>query len=76
MRQARCFAMPLLVVLAALWLSEGAAAQAAGAAGPPRAEIWGGVVVAMPLSDGALTLDHEPRCAWAARPSRAAPTRS
>lgn len=60
MRQARCVAMPLLVVLAALWLPEGAAAQAAGAAGPPRAEIWGGVVVATPLSDGALTLDHEP----------------
>ncbi|HSP91902.1 MAG TPA: hypothetical protein VLN08_13390 [Vicinamibacterales bacterium] len=60
MRQARCFAIPLLVVLAALWLSEGAAAQAAGTAGPPRAEIWGGLAVAMPVSNGALTLDHEP----------------
>jgi len=60
MRQARCVAMPLLVVLAALALSEGTAAQAVGAAGPPRAEMWGGFVVAMPLSDGALTLDYAP----------------
>jgi len=60
MRQVRGLAMPLLVVLAALWLPEGAAAQAAGPAGPPRAEIWGGLAVAMPLSNGALTLDHEP----------------
>lgn len=60
MRQARCFVMPLLVVLAAVCLSEGAAAQAAGTAGPPRAEIWGGLAVAMPVSNGTLTLDHEP----------------
>ena len=60
MRQARCVAMPLLVVLGALWLSEGAAAQTAGTAAPPRAELWGGLAVAMPVSNGTLTLDHEP----------------
>ena len=60
MRRARCFVMPLLIALVELWLPEGAAAQAAGTAGPPRAEIWGGWVVAMPVSNGALTLDHAP----------------
>ncbi len=60
MRQARCVARPLLVVLAALWLPECAAARAVGTAGLPRAEIWGGLAAAMPAGQGSLILDHEP----------------
>ena len=60
MRQARRFTTTLIVVLAAFWLPGKAAAQTAGTAGPPRAEIWGAWAVAMPISNGSLESAYEP----------------
>jgi hypothetical protein len=60
MRQARRFAMPMMAVLTAFWLPGVAAAQIAGKADPPRAEIWGAWAVAMPISNGTLESAHEP----------------
>jgi len=59
-RRARRFTLALIVVLAALWLPGEAAAQAAGAIDPPRAEIWGAWAVAMPISNGTLDVAYEP----------------
>jgi hypothetical protein len=60
MRQVRGVAMPTIIVLAALWLPAEAAAQTAGIAAPPRAEIWGAWAVAMPIRDGTLDSSYEP----------------
>jgi hypothetical protein len=60
MRQARRFAMLVMVVLAWLWLPREAAGRTAGTAGSPRAEIWGAWAAAMPLSSGTLNSFYEP----------------
>lgn len=59
MRQARRFAIPIMVVVATLWLARSVAAQAPGTANPPRAEIWGGWAVATP-THGTLDSGYEP----------------
>lgn len=60
MRQARRSAIPVIVVLATIWLPRSVAAQAAGTTDQPRAEIWGAWAVAMPINRGTLDSDYEP----------------
>jgi hypothetical protein len=60
MRQPRRFAIPVIVVLAILCLPTSVAAQAAGTAEQPRAEIWGAWAVAMPINHGTLDSGYEP----------------
>ena len=60
MRQARRFAIPIVVMLALLWLPRSAAAQAAAPADSPRAEIWGAWTVAIPINHGTLDSSYEP----------------
>jgi len=64
MRSARRVVTTFFVVLVAGRLPEPAAAQPTGTAGLPRAEIRGGLAVAMPISDGTMNISYEPPCAW------------
>ena len=60
MRQARRFAIPIMAVLATLWLPRSVAAQATGTADSPRAEIWGAWAAARPINQGTLASGYEP----------------
>ena len=60
MRQARRFAIPIMAVLATLWLPRSVAAQATGTADSPRAEIWGAWAAARPINQGTLVSGYEP----------------
>jgi len=60
MRHASRLTTAVAVVLAAIGLAERAAAQSAGTPDAPRAEIWGGWAVAMPISNGTVDVAYEP----------------